>query len=97
MSNTPTTPMDHPELLVIKSTSSGAASSSSSAISTSVKTEINMKSNLRHPAMIPPSIQEENVSELYEIMPEPLQLESNTGVFSRTYLEKNVPFNLTIT
>ena len=82
MSNTP--PMDHPELLVIKSTSSAASSSSSiSASSTSAKTEINMKSNLRHPAMIPPSIQEENVSELYEIMPEPLQLESNTGVLNR--------------
>ena len=90
MSNTP--PMDHPELLVIKSSNSVVATSSAS---TSAKTEINMKSNLRHPAMIPPSIQEENVSELYEIMPEPLQLESNTGALSCICLKINVPFKST--
>ena len=63
MSKTPPhSNMDHPELLVMKSTKSDTIKSSSS---------------IRHPAMIPPSIlEEDNVSELYELMPERLELES---------------------
>ena len=63
MSKTPPhSNMDHPELLVMKSTKSDSLKSSSS---------------IRHPAMIPPSIlEEDNVSELYELMPERLELES---------------------
>ena len=78
MSKTPPhSNMDHPELLVVKS-------KSTTVVNTVSKTEtLKSSSSLRHPAMIPPSIQEEeNVSDLYELMPERLELESEIKVLS---------------
>ena len=78
MSKTPPhSNMDHPELLVIKS-------KSTTVVNTVSKTEtLKSSSSLRHPAMIPPSIQEEeNVSDLYELMPERLELESEIKALS---------------
>ena len=81
MSKTPPhSNMDHPELLVIKSKSTTVVNT----VSNTSKTEsMKSSSSLRHPAMIPPSIQEEeNVSDLYELMPERLELESEIKVLS---------------
>ena len=75
MSKTPPS-LDHPELLVIKSTSTVQTTSSANSSASVSKAEIAMKS-LKHPAMIPPSIQEENVSDLYEIMPEIMHVPVN--------------------
>ena len=81
MSKTPPhSNMDHPELLVIKSKSTTVVNT----VSNTSKTEsMKSSSSLRHPAMIPPSIQEEeNVSDLYELMPERLELESEIKALS---------------
>ena len=81
MSKTPPhSNMDHPELLVIKSKSTTVVNT----VNNTSKTEsMKSSSSLRHPAMIPPSIQEEeNVSDLYELMPERLELESEIKALS---------------
>ena len=85
MSKTPPhSNMDHPELLVIKN-------KSTTVVNTVSKTEsMKSSSSLRHPAMIPPSIQEEeNVSDLYELMPERLELESEIKALSCSNRKSN--------
>ena len=89
MSKTPPhSNMDHPELLVIKSKSTTVVNT----VSNTSKTEsMKSSSSLRHPAMIPPSIQEEleNVSDLYELMPERLELESEIKALSCSNRKSN--------
>ena len=89
MSKTPPhSNMDHPELLVIKSKSTTVVNT----VNNTSKTEsMKSSSSLRHPAMIPPSIQEEleNVSDLYELMPERLELESEIKALSCSNRKSN--------